>query len=327
MAYEVMIIGLDQVGASIGLALANAEGELRRVGYDADKSTGKQALELGAIDELLSHPRRAIKHVDLVILSIPTSDVELYLETLGPTLKEGALVLDTGGIKSLAFEWAKDFLPEGRHFIAAMPVVGPKSLEEAPFTPGQPSAELFQDGLLAITNLPQTPESALAVAVNLATLLGAQPFFIDPDEHDAAIAATDDLPALLSAALLRAATRSPSWRELQRLAGQTFAFATQLVGVRSPTQAQKRIALNREKVLSKLDVIIEELNLLREHVAEEDGQALSEYLDQADRSRFTWLDARNKADWSLQDMTQGQSLGGLGFFGNLFGISSREKKG
>jgi hypothetical protein len=76
-----------------------------------------------------------------------------------------------------------------------------------------------------------------------------------------------------------------------------------------------------------LDVIIEELNLLREHVAEEDGQALSEYLDQADRSRFTWLDARNKADWSLQDMTQGQSLGGLGFFGNLFGISSREKKG
>lgn len=326
MAYEVMIIGLDQVGASIGLALANAEGELRRIGFDADKAIGRQAKEMGAIDEFISNPRRAIKHADLVIFSIPTPEVEIYLENLGPMMKEGGLVLDTGGIKSLAFEWAKNFLPEGRHFIAAMPVVGPKSLEETPLDPGEPRADYFKDGLLAITTSPNTPESALAVAVNLATLLDAQPFFIDPDEHDAVIAATDDLPPLLSAALLHAAIRSPSWRELQRLAGQTFAFATQLVAVRTPTQAQKRIVLNREKVLSKLDVVIEELNRLRTLLAQEDSDALSEYLDQADRSRYAWLDARMKADWSLQDMNQTESMGGLGFFGSLFGIRPHEKK-
>ena len=326
MAYEVMIIGLDQVGASIGLALANAEGELQRIGYDADKGIGRRAKEMGAIDELISHPRRAIKHVDLVIFSIPTPEVEIYLENLGPMMKDGGLVLDTGGIKSLASEWAKNFLPEGRHFIAAMPVVGPKSLEETPLDPGKPRADYFEDGLLAITTSPKTPESALAVAINLATLLDAQPFFIDPDEHDAAIAATDDLPILLSAAQLHTATRSPSWRELQRLAGQTFAFATQLVTLRTPTLAQKRIALNRAKVLSKLDVFIEELNRLRTLLAQEDGQALSEYLDQADRSRYSWLDTRMRADWSIQDMSQAQSMSRMGFIGNLFGLSPREKK-
>lgn len=326
MAYEVMIIGLDQVGASIGLALANAEGEVRRIGFDADRALGRQAEELGAIDELSGHPRRAIKYADLVIFSIPTPEVKVFLESLGPLMKEGCLVIDTGGIKSMAFEWAQNFLPEGRHFIAAMPVVGPKSLEETPLDPGLPRADYFQDGLLAITPSTQTPENALSVAINLATLLDAQPFFIDPDEHDAVIAATDDLPALMSAALLHAAARSPSWRELQRLAGQTFAYATHLVAIRNPKQAQKHISLNQEKVLGKLDLIIEELNRLRTLLAQEDSEALSEYLDQAERSRTDWLDARMKADWSADDTNQAQSPVGPGFFGQLLGIPSRKKK-
>ena len=326
MGYQVMLIGLDQIGASIGLALANAEGDVKRLGYDAEKALAKAAHEAGAIDEVISQPRRAIKDVDLLILSIPTSEVGVYLESIGALLKEGALVLDTGGIKSLAFEWAASYLPEGRHFIAATPVVGPASLEQAPFEPGEPRGDLFQDGLLAISISPETPENALAVAINLAKLLGAQPFFIDQDEQDAAIAATDDLPALLSAALLQASTRSSSWRELQRLAGQTFAFATQLVQVRSPKQAHKRLVLNREKVLSKLDDVIEELSRLRLLLESDDTDTLEEYLDQADRSRFAWLDARARSDWAAQEMKSAKVTPEGGFFGNLFGISPRKGK-
>jgi len=326
MGYQVMIIGLDQVGASIGLALANAEGDVRRLGYDADKALAKQALEAGGIDEVISQPRRSIKDVDLLILSIPTSEVEVYMESMGPLLKEGALILDTGGIKSLAFAWASSYLPPGRYFIAATPVVGPASLELAPFEPGEPRADLFQDGLLAISVSPELPENALAVAINLAKLLGAQPFFIDQDEQDAAIAATDDLPALLSAALLHASTRSASWRELQRLAGPTFAFATQLIQVRPPKQAQKRLALNREKVLVKLDAVIEELTRLRTLLTSDDTGALESYLDQADRSRFAWLDARAKSDWAAQEMRSPKGMIEGTFFGNLFGLSSRKTK-
>ncbi|MFN2146769.1 MAG: prephenate dehydrogenase [Anaerolineales bacterium] len=325
MSYQVMIIGLDQVGASIGLALSNAEGDVKRLGYDADKALVKRALESGAIDESISQPRRSIKDVDLLILSLPTSEVEVYLESIGPLLKEGALILDTGGIKSLAFEWASSYLPPDRHFVAATPVVGPASLELAPFEPGEPKADLFQDGLLAISTSPGAPENALAVAINLAKLLGAQPFFIDQDEQDAAIAAIDDLPTLLSAALLHASTRSASWRELQRLAGQTFAFATHLIHVRPPKQAQKRIALNREKVIVKVDAIIEELTRLRSLLAQEDTAALEAYLDEADRSRFAWLDARARSDWAAQEMRTPKGMIEGSFLGNLFGITPRKR--
>ena len=86
MGYQVMIIGMDQIGASIGLALAGAEGEVRRLGHDADKSRAKSALEAGAIDEIVSSPRRSIKALDLLILSLPTGEVEVYLEEMGPML-------------------------------------------------------------------------------------------------------------------------------------------------------------------------------------------------------------------------------------------------
>jgi prephenate dehydrogenase len=324
MGYQVMIIGLDQVGASIGLALANAEGDVTRLGHDANRSLVKQAEEMQAIDKAVAWPRRAVKDVDLLILSVPASEVKDYLQNLGPLLKEGALIIDTGGIKSLAFEWASDYLPEGRHFVAAMPVIGPASLEHDPFEQSEPRADLFEDGLLAISATPDTPENLLAVAINLAKLLDAQPFFIDQDEHDAAVAATDDLPTLLSAALLHASTRSPSWRELQRLAGQTFAFATQLIQLRPPKQAQKRFVLNREKVLAKLDAILEELTRLRSLLASEDEDALEEYLEQADHARFAWLDARSKADWANQDLQAPEQLVDTGFVSKFLGFRSRK---
>ena len=36
MDLEILLIGLDQIGASIGMALADQELKVRRVGYDPD---------------------------------------------------------------------------------------------------------------------------------------------------------------------------------------------------------------------------------------------------------------------------------------------------
>ena len=60
------------------------------------------------------------------------------------------------------------------------------------------SADRFSGGQLAITVSPQTPKNALAVVINLAKLLQVDPFFLDADEYDAATAALEDVPILLS---------------------------------------------------------------------------------------------------------------------------------
>jgi len=65
MSYEVLILGLDRCGASIGMALRRAQGEVRRIGFDPEKRIARKAQELDAVDTLVHHPRGVIRTADL----------------------------------------------------------------------------------------------------------------------------------------------------------------------------------------------------------------------------------------------------------------------
>jgi prephenate dehydrogenase len=324
MAFEVLLIGLDRVNASIGLALQNAQGEIRRIGFDPDKQLSRKAESLGAVDKLVAHPRNAIKSADLVIFSLPPGEVDVYLENLGSTLKSGSVVMETAPMKASFFELATSTLPETVSAIGITPIIGTDELIASPTSLSEPRVDLFEGGTLAIIAPPQTSENSLALAVNLATLLGAEPFFIGLDEHDAAMVASEDLPPLLSAALMRAATDAPSWRELQRLAGATFAMATELSAKQNPKQFRKRFEPNRTKILAKLDQVAAELQDLRKLVAEASGEDLERYLEEAEQSRHAWLQARKRANWAAEEFEVPTSRG-TGVFGSLFGFGRRDK--
>jgi len=326
MAYEILLIGLDQVGASIGMALNDAEGDVDLIGYDPDRNLSKRAEKAGAVDRLVSHPRKSIASADLVIFSLPIDEVEVYLEHLGGKIKEGAVILDTAQIKVPFFTWAEEHLPEGRSYIGATPIVGPSSLTGEDATSDEPHADLYADGLLAIIVPPNASESAMAVGLNLASILKVAPFFIDLHEHDAALTSTEELPALLSAALLQTAAHSASWKELQRVAGRNFAQATSLCSVIPLNVFEKRLILNRQKNLDKLDQFIAELQDLRQVLAEEDGQSMSDYLEEADRARRSWIRAREQGDWGNEELRPADRIKSPGLLTGLFGFR-RNKPG
>ncbi len=324
MAYEILLIGLDQVGASIGMALNDAEGDVVLVGYDPDRHLSKRAENAGAVDRLVSHPRKSITSADLIIFSLPIEEVEVYLEHLGAKIKEGAVILDTAQVKVPFFKWAEEYLPEGRSYIGATPIVGPSSLTDGEAPSDEPRVDLYADGLLAIVAPPNASESALAVAINLAAIIQAAPFFIDLHEHDAALMSTEELPALLSAALLQTAAHSASWKELQRVAGSNFAQATSLGSAIPLNALEKRFILNQQKALVKLDEFIKELQALREVLAEEDGRGISDYLKAADHARRSWIRAREQNDWRGEELRPADRIKSPGILTNLLGF--RRKK-
>lgn len=320
MAYEILLIGLDQVGASLGMALNDADGDIVRIGFDPDRLLSKRAEKAGAVDRLVSHPRKSIASADIVIFSLPIDEVEIYLEHLGAKTKEGAVIIETAQVKAPFFKWAEEYLPEGRSYIGATPIVGPSSLTSGGAPSEEPRADLYADGMLAIIAPLNASEIALAVAVNLASIIEATPFFIDLHEHDATLASTEELPVLLSAALLQAAAHSTSWKELQRVAGRNFAHATSLCSTIPLTVFEKRLILNRQKVLDKLDQFIQELHDLREVLAEEDGPGISDYLKEADRAHQSWIRAREQNDWASAELRPAERITSAGIFANLLGF-------
>lgn len=52
MTLKITIVGLGQIGGSIGLALAEKKESLYRIGHDIDLKTASRAEKAGAVDKI-----------------------------------------------------------------------------------------------------------------------------------------------------------------------------------------------------------------------------------------------------------------------------------
>jgi prephenate dehydrogenase len=298
MTAQISIIGLGQIGASIGLALANQANLLRRTGHDRDQNTARKAEKLGAIDRVVLNLGAAAKDADLVLICLPMDQIREALEGIAGTLKEGAVVMDTGPVKEVVAAWAGELLPPGRHYIGLTPVLNPAYLHEAAYGIEAAHADLFKGGLIGITAPPRASSEALKLAADLSSLLGARAFFADPLEMDGLMAATHLLPQLLSAALLNTTVDRPGWREARKVAGRAYAEVTApLEQLSEPAALVAALTLNRENMLRLADGALEALQALRDDLADQEGKALEEQLTRAFRGRVFWWDQRQKGDF------------------------------
>lgn len=328
MTIQITVLGLNQIGISIGLALAEHKEKITRLGNDRDPAVMGKAKKLGAFDATNFNLPGAVQKADVVVLSLPADEIQDVLKVIAPELKEGAVVVDTSTVKVKVADWAKEILPEGRYFVTMTPTLNPAYLEEQTSGPDAAHADLFKNSLMVITSPPGTDADALKLAADLTTLLGATPYFADVYESDGLLAASALLPRLAAAALLNAVMDQPGWQEGRKLAGKTFAQSTlPALDLDSAGTPGYEALLNQENTLRVLDNYIQELYALRQLVAEQDGEALGKRISHALGNRQMWLKQRLAADWEQKPKaempTAGDILGGI-FLGRF--RKPKEKK-
>ncbi len=317
------LIGLDRVGASLALALKQRP-EIRLAGFDRDNGVARLAQQRGLIHQAHWNLLEATDTADLVFLGGPLADQREWLKALAPTLREGAVVATLGPLLGPPLGWAQELLPAERHGVAAHPRLNPAYLFDGALGMEAAKADLFAGGLWALAAAPHCAPEALKLLADVAGLVGAQPFFMDPAEHDGLMGGAEALPALTALALLRAAQASPGWHEMRKVADRGFATAT--LAVASAEAAA--LALNGPAVRHYLDAALAELTTLRELIAAGDQAALEALLQEAADRRAKWIVERAKGEWEKQDQpalqapTLGETLGRM-LTGGLF---KREKK-
>jgi prephenate dehydrogenase len=276
---DILLLGLGQTGASVGLALGRSGSEFRRTGYDPDMGVARAAHKAGAVDRLTSDPRLESRTADLVFFNLSSATRGPALDAVASDLKNGAVLIDMTPLKRSAIEAIPARLAAGAAFVGAVPILGADRV----FHPDAPQAsgDLFQDGLLALVLPPGTAPEAVEVCTDLAVLLGAQPFFLDAAELDAANAASEALPMVLAAAYLRSLAASPAWRDQGRLAARAFEGFTRLAALRPPADLAQDLAANRSNVLRWIDAFLGELGELRQLVAQADSESLSQPFEDA----------------------------------------------
>ena len=130
MTIKIAIIGLGQIGTSIGLALSSQKEYFSRIGHDKDYETTRAAKKMNAVDSIERNLIQAVQKANVVILSLPVDQIQETLKIIGPELNKSTIVIDTASIKTPIKTWATEFIPAERYYVGLTPVINPKYLHE-----------------------------------------------------------------------------------------------------------------------------------------------------------------------------------------------------
>src|SRR5512143_595070 len=298
MAGQIAIIGLGQIGASVGMALQKANSSLRRVGFDKDAGVLAAAEALGAVDQGARRLPDAIRDADIVLLALPLGEIPPMLGHITSHLKENAVVIETTPVKAALIKTLQDGLPEGRYFIGIVPAITPDALADSDTGLKAARPDLFRRTVMMVDVPHGAPEEVERLAVNFVKLLGAKPMLADLAESDGLMTTSHILPQLTAAALLHATVDQPGWSDARKLAGRPFVGVTGgMAYYDDPASLKAAILSNPQAVIHALDVLIAALTGLRDDVQNNDEQSIGDRLQMAYDARERWLDERSSAEW------------------------------
>ena len=254
---KIAILGLGLIGGSIAIAARSTWPTGLVIGVD-EKSVLEQAMVLSAIDVASDDPV-VIAEADLVILAAPVRVNIRLLGELAQNLPGNAVVTDVSSTKRVITEASKN-LPGRLRFVGGHPLGGaPRGgIEHA-------RPDLFQKRPWIFTPTDDTDQESVEKLQKFVTALGAEPFTLSPSEHDRVLAFLSHVPQLTASVLMHIVGEAVGDSGLS-LSGRGLADTTRLAT--SPASIWRDICLtNTDEVREALDVLISELELLREDLS------------------------------------------------------------
>jgi prephenate dehydrogenase len=297
MTIQLTILGLGQIGASVGMALSKHKDSIVRVGHDKSREAVSFAKDNNVVDRTALTLSGAVKDADIVLLALPFHEIRSVLEFIGPDLKQDVLVMDTAPLKNPVISWVKEYLPEGTNYVGLVPVIKADYLVETEFGPETAHDDLFNGSLMAVVTDQTASDKAINMAANFVQLLGAAPYFADAAEIDGLMSMTHLLPQLLASVMLDISQNAPGWREGRKFAGKAYSQMTNSFGKDEISGAlAAALSYNQENFNRLINDMIRKLVEIRDMEAPE-GNELAEAFQALQQSRDIWLNERQDNPW------------------------------
>ncbi len=288
---RISIVGLGLIGTSLGMALRSADvkesplGQIEVVGFDRDQRAVKEARGRLAIDREARTLAEAVRDAHIVVVATPVQAIRELFGQLAQLLPAGAVVTDVASTKAEVGRWAAS-LPAGISYVGGHPMAGKEQAGAAAADP-----ELFKGAIYCLTTSRGTPAPALEAVEAMVRAVGAKPYYIDPDEHDAYVAGISHLPLLLSVGLVEITTGSPAWKELAPLAASGFRDVSRLASG-DPEMHRDILLTNRQGLGRWINDMIRFLVEAREQIEAGDADAVEGLLRRAKAERDAWLETK-----------------------------------
>lgn len=335
---RIAVLGLDRLGASLALSLRAyaKKGRANRftlIGHDSRDDYESPARKLKVFDKIERSAYRSVEGADIVFMNLPYEDLRAGYEMIAPSLKEGALILDSAAIKRPSLAWAEQYLSAEHHLIGFTAVINADYLLEHQLSPEYASDDYFLHSPIYLTPSLSSIKEAIDLAVNFSAILGGKPHFLDPEEHDSLTTITEQIPQLLSIAAYASAMHHNAWGDAQRLTNPPFNVLTRYLLTHHPDALRDEWLANSERLTRALDDLLASLQAVRDRLAAGDESAIEAFIISASDDYQRWINKRHKGDWDKgpeSDIQVDQTIAGTLFGGaiskRLFGDNKNNKK-
>ena len=334
----IAILGMDRLGASVALRLQTfvakrGQHRFTLIGYDSRDDYEKPARKLKVFDKIERKAHNAVEAADIVFMNLPYEDLRYGYELIAPSLRDGAVILDTAVIKQPSLAWAGEYLSDEHHLVGFTAVINADYLLEHQLSPEYASDDYFLDCPIYLTPSVNSLKDAIDLAVNFSAILGGKPHFLDPAEHDSLTTITEEIPQLLSIVAYASAMKHNAWQDAQRLTNPPFNVLTRYLLTHHPDALRDEWLANSDSLVRAIDELLASLTEVRDRLVANDESAIEAFLIAASDDYQRWINKRHKGDWDdrpdnnvrFENTIAGTFFGGT-ITKRLFGRSKNNEK-
>ena len=265
---KILIVGLGLIGGSYAKGLRNAGFEVGAV--TRSRKTIDYALENGIVDSGSTEvSREYVSQFDIVVFCLYPHVLLDWLEHYQDFLKSGALLTDVTGVKAPVVYPVQKMLRPDLEFIAAHPMAGREVYGVENSDPA-----IFLGANYIVTPTAANSQKAVEECEELGRILGfARIVRLSPEQHDEMIGFLSQLTHCIAVSLMTCKESS----HLAQYSGDSFRDLTRIARI-NETMWSELFLLNREELLSQMELFINQFSRMRDAIATSDRDTLEEMM-------------------------------------------------
>ena len=283
---KISIIGLGLIGTSILHAImANKDKEVTTFAYDINPKHRNTVLDMKIATFVCDNIHDAISEADLVILSIPVGSMKTVASLISSSLKDGAVVTDTGSTKSSVINDVYPFIPKNVFFIPSHPLAGTEYSG-----PKSGFSSLFENRYWLIISNKQTQQTKRLS--NFFSNLGSIVETVSAEYHDKILAITSHLPHLIAYTIVGTASdlETDLKNDVIKFSASGFRDFTR-IAASDPIMWRDIFLNNSEAVLEMLQRFNEDLSDLQKAIRRKEGEKLHTFFSRTRSIRKKIIEA------------------------------------
>lgn len=280
-------LGLGLIGGSLARALRERTPSIKIKVFDINENACRQAMEEGIADEVFSVLSTDLCQCNYLFLCAPVSVNLTNLEKISYLLPADCILSDVGSVKGPIHQKIRELGLQSR-FIGGHPMTGS---ERFGFLNSR--ASLLENAYYILTPEPEVPQSQVDAFYQLIQSTGALPYVLDVKRHDQTTAAISHLPHLIASSLVNLVKEGDDANAtFKTLAAGGFKDITRIASS-SPSLWQQICMENDENILIFLNLYIERLTELKEHLSNKNTEYLYDFFAAARDYRDSFIDTRS----------------------------------